>query len=173
MNHLKLGTRLGLAFGLVLLITALIAVIGIWRLGALGQDSRQLVATALERSALSQRWASNIDTNWLRGSAALKSVDSGYAESLQKDMARTSQNVAEIVTKLEASITDEKGRLLLVDITRNRAIYMDARAGLIARKKAGEDVSAAVDEKTTADLSALGAKAAPRMAAIGDEWTRF
>ena len=110
MNHLKIGTRLGLAFGLVLLITALIALIGIWRLGALGQDSRQLVATALERSALSQRWASNIDTNWVRGSAALKSVDSGYAESLQKDMARTSQNVAEIVTKLEASISSPSKR---------------------------------------------------------------
>ena len=35
MNHLKIGTRLGLAFGLLLLITALIATVGVWRLSTL------------------------------------------------------------------------------------------------------------------------------------------
>jgi len=145
MNNLKIGIRLGLAFGLVLLITALIAVIGVWRLGTLNATSQEIATTEMERSSLAQQWAANVNVQWVRAASALKTSDPAYDEALQKDMAVTTKITVEIQKKLEALIQDDKGKQLLADIAKSRTIYVDARAALLVKKKAGEDVSAAVD----------------------------
>ena len=145
MNNLKIGIRLGLAFGLVLLITALIAVIGVWRLGALKAVNQEIATTEMERRSLAQRWTADVNVNWVRASSALKTSDGAYIEVLQKDMAATSKITSETQKKLEALIQDDKGKQLMADVAKRRSIYLDARAGLLAKKKSGEDISAAVD----------------------------
>ena len=75
MNNLKTTTRLNLAFGLVLLITALIAALGIWRLGTLKEANQHIATVVLERNSLAQRWTADVNLNWVRASAALKTSD--------------------------------------------------------------------------------------------------
>ena len=50
MNKIAIGTRLGLAFGLMLLITGLIAALGIWRLGTLKEATVHIATTEMARS---------------------------------------------------------------------------------------------------------------------------
>ena len=88
MNNLRIGTRLGLAFGLVLLITALIAVTGLWRMGTLKAANQEIATAGIERSSLAQQWANNINVNWVRASSVLKTSDTAYGEALQKDWRR-------------------------------------------------------------------------------------
>ncbi|WP_232834366.1 MCP four helix bundle domain-containing protein [Rhodoferax ferrireducens] len=102
MNKLKIGSRLALAFGLVLLITAIIAAIGVWRLGTLKAAAQQIASTELERNSLAQRWTADINLNWVRASSALKTSDAAYIDALQTDMAATSKSVGEAQKKLEA-----------------------------------------------------------------------
>src|SRR6218665_2947207 len=106
-SNLRIGARLGLAFGLVLLITALMAVTGIWRLGSLKTAAHQLAFTEVHRAQLSQTWVSNIKLNWVRTSAALQAVDPAYITSLQKDMDSTSKLISEYQKELEPLITDD------------------------------------------------------------------
>ncbi len=145
MNKLKIGARLGLAFGLVLVVTALIAAAGIWRLGVLNAANEQVASTEMQRNTLARQWMADIRLNWVRASAALKTMDTAYIDSLQQDMAATSRSISDSQKKLEALVLDEQGRRLLADVGRTRTNYVDARAALLARKKAGEDVAGAVD----------------------------
>ena len=96
MSNLKIGARLSLAFGLVLLITATIAATGVLRLAAYSRRPAMRIATVeMERNALAQEWKAAIDLNWVRASASLKATDAGYIQSLTADMATTSQRASE------------------------------------------------------------------------------
>jgi methyl-accepting chemotaxis protein len=145
MNKLKIGTRLGLAFCAMLLITALIAAVAFWRLGTLGDTSQSIATVNLDRSIVAQRWTANINLNWVRASAALKTSDPGYIDTLQKDMSATSKVISDTQQQLEALLQDDKGKNLMADVARTRATYLAARVGLLEKKKAGADVTALVD----------------------------
>ena len=145
MNKIAIGTRLALAFGLMLLITGLIAALGIWRLGTLKEATVQIATTEMARSSLAQRWRADINLNWQRASAALKTSDAAYIDALQTEMAATSRGISESQKSLEALLQDSTGQKLLAEVARNRTIYVQARAALLTSQKAGQNVSGAVD----------------------------
>jgi len=143
-SNIKIGARLGLAFGAVLLITALIAGIGVWRLGTLKAAANDLATIEMDRSTLAARWTANINLNWVRTSAALLASDAAYVKSLQADMETTSKLIGETQKQLEPLIADAKGRDLLADISKARESYRGPRSELMKKKLAGEDVAEAV-----------------------------
>jgi methyl-accepting chemotaxis protein len=145
MNRLAIGHRLAVAFGLMLLITGLIAGLGIWRMGTLKDATVHIATTEMARSALAQRWKAGIHLNWQRASAALKTNDAAYIDALQKDMAATTKDISELQKSLEALLQDSTGQSLMAEVARQRGIYVQARAALLASQKSGQNVSAAVD----------------------------
>jgi len=145
MNRLAIGRRLAVAFGLMLLITGLIAGLGIWRMGTLKDATVHIATTEMARSALAQRWKAGIHLNWQRASAALKTSDAAYIDALQKDMAATTKDISELQKSLEALLQDSTGQSLMAEVARQRGIYVQARAALLASQKSGQSVSAAVD----------------------------
>ncbi|KRB41106.1 methyl-accepting chemotaxis protein [Acidovorax sp. Root70] len=164
MSNLKIGARLSLAFGLVLLITAAIAATGVWRLAVLKEASVHISTVEMERNALAQEWKAAIDLNWVRASASLKATDAGYIQSLTADMAATSQRASAAQKKLEALVDDATERSLMERVAVARVAYVDARAKLLERKKAGEDVFALVDS----DLKPLAATYLQSLADVAD-----
>ena len=60
-------------------------------------------------------------------------------------MSATTKEVSEKQKKLETLIESDKGKELLANVATARKTYVDARAKLLERKKAGEDVFALVD----------------------------
>ena len=163
-NNLKIGTRLSLAFGLVLLITAAIAAIGVWRLAELKDASVRIANVEMQRNALAQEWKAAIDMNWVRAAASLKSTDAGQIASLTTDMAATSQRASEVQKKLEALIVDATEKQLLERVAVTRSAYVGARAKLLERKKAGEDVATLVDS----DLKPLATVYLQSLADVAD-----
>ena len=145
LNNLKIGTRLGLAFGLVLLITALLAAVGMSRLGTLKTASETMATTQMQRSALAQLWEANINKNWIRAEASIKATDPAYIEALQRDMDATSKLIADTQNQLEKSVLDETEKDLMAQVAKTRERYRNARAELLKKKKAGEDISAMME----------------------------
>lgn len=75
LRTLRVGPRLGLGFGLILLITALTAGIGIWRIQTLAADSERVSTVEMERQAQVERWAAGLRLNWVRTEAFFKAID--------------------------------------------------------------------------------------------------
>ena len=91
LSSIKVGTRLALSFGLVLLITVVIAGIGIWRLQDLGQVTQALTSTDNERLKATVQWRQTIDLNWVRTKAAMLDGDTKRIAAWQKEMDKTSE----------------------------------------------------------------------------------
>ncbi len=144
-SNLRIGARLGLAFGVVLLITGLMALTGMWRLGSLKDEAHKLAYEEVERASLTQKWVENIRINWVRTAAALHAASAERVTVLQKEMDGTSKVISELQKQLEPMINDDKGKALFADIGKAREAYRGPRADLLKKKLAGEDVSAAVD----------------------------
>ena len=147
LNNLKIGRRLALSFGLVLLITATIAGLGIWRLQTLGQAMDRLTREDSQRLQATSEWRQGIELNWMRTRAAILSPDAHHFAELQKEMAETSKSVDQLRTTIEGLIRTEAGRQLVVNVDKARAAYRDPRAELLKRRAAGEDVSTALDQQ--------------------------
>jgi methyl-accepting chemotaxis protein len=144
-SNLRIGARLGLAFGVVLIITAMMALTGMWRLGSLKQAANNLAYVEVERASVTQKWVENIRINWVRTAAALHASSTERVSILQKEMDDTSKVISGLQKQLEPMITDDKGKALFADIGKHREAYRGPRADLLKKKLAGEDVAAAVD----------------------------
>jgi methyl-accepting chemotaxis protein len=140
-NKLRISTRLGLAFGAILMVTALIAIIGYFQLDSMKTVVHQLASTELERNELAVKWTANIKLNLVRSAAALQSESPDFISTLQKEMDITSKTIGEIQKKIVPLIQDEIGKNLIIDIGKMRELYRGPRAELMKKKGAGEDVS--------------------------------
>jgi methyl-accepting chemotaxis protein len=145
LNDIKVGSRLAIAFGLVLLITALMAGIGVWRLQELSNTTRQLATEDNKKLQLAVKWRQTIDVNWVRTRAAILDSDTSRIPAWQADMDKTSQVTLEARKRMIELVQSDEGKQLLAGIDAAREAYRTPRANLLKSRLAGEDVSAALD----------------------------
>lgn len=91
LNDIKVGSRLALSSGLVLLITALMAGIGVWHLQELSNTTHQLATEDNEKLQLAVQWRQTIDVNWVRTRAAILDSGTSRIAAWQADVDKTSQ----------------------------------------------------------------------------------
>ncbi|MBS0465637.1 MAG: MCP four helix bundle domain-containing protein [Proteobacteria bacterium] len=145
LNDIKVGTRLALSFGLVLLITVVIAGVGVWRLQDLAAVTQQLTSTDNERLRASVQWRQGIDQNWIRTRAALLDTGTSRLAAWQAEMDKTSAGVDVSRKVVERLLQSDEGRAQIVAVDKAREAYRQPRAELFKRKAAGEDVAPLVD----------------------------
>ncbi|QBK03657.1 HAMP domain-containing protein [Hylemonella gracilis] len=147
LNNYPIGKRLGAAFGLVLLLLATCASIGVWRLQELAQTARVMGTTDNERLRQVAAWRGAIELNWTRTRAALNETDPSRIKAWQAEMDQTSAMVTEISQKAVAMITSEEGKALVAVVAKGRENYRSPRSEALKRRLAGEDVSAFVEQQ--------------------------
>jgi methyl-accepting chemotaxis protein len=137
-KQLRIGSRLALSFGAVLVLLLLMAAAGVVQL-------RQIKALDLEREGLAQRekqveaWRGHVSLNLTR---ALTAANSGfqpatvaYVEPLMK---ATSAKITVLQERLDQDIRDPQDRGLLEVIGVKRKAYVELRAQGAAAFKAGD-----------------------------------
>ncbi|MGC4394990.1 methyl-accepting chemotaxis protein [Hydrogenophaga sp. T2] len=144
LNDLKVANRLAIAFGLVLLITALMAGIGVWRLQELAQTTQQLATTENEKLRMAMQWRQTIDLNWERTRAAALDSDTSRMPEWQARMDKTSELTVASRKRLVELVTSAQGKDQIAAIDAAREAYRTPRAELLKRRMVGEDVSAAL-----------------------------
>jgi len=146
LRNLRVGTRLGLAFGAILLITALIALTGMWRIATLQQASDKLATQEIEQQLLVEGLAANVDANWVRTEAYLKAIDQAYLDQLDTAMAATTKSTLDKLKRIEAMVNDDAGKALLKTIDTARKTYRSKRDEIRHAHRGGEpDVAGMVD----------------------------
>ncbi len=147
LNDIKVGSRLAFAFGLVLLITALMAGIGVWRLQELTGTMQRLATVENEKLQLAVQWRQTIDLNWIRTRASALDSDTSRMSEWQAAMDKTSEITLASRKRLVELVASEEGKRHIAAIDAAREAYRSPRAKLLKQRQAGEDVSAALDRE--------------------------
>ncbi len=145
LNNIRVGNRLALAFGLILLITLATAAVGVWRLQALATITHQLGTEDSEKLKMAERWHQTVDLNWIRTRASVLDADVSRMPMWQAEMDKTSEITVASRKRLIELVQSEEGRKLIANIDAAREAYRTPRAALLKKKQAGEDVTAALD----------------------------
>ena len=147
LSNLSVGLRLGLSFGAILLITALLAATGMWRIGGLQAASERVATQEIEQQTLVEDWASDIRLNWVRTEAFLKAIDRDYMDKLTADTQATATGMDAKVKRIEALVQDDKARSLLAAIATARTAYNDKLIEIRELHRGGEpNVPSMVDK---------------------------
>ncbi|WCM93604.1 methyl-accepting chemotaxis protein [Acidovorax sp. NCPPB 2350] len=147
LHHIKVGTRLALSFGIVLAITAAIAAIGVWRLQALENTTRQLTLEDNEKLRMAWQWRQTIELNWVRTRAAALDSETSRLPAWQAEMDKTSELTAASRNRLLTLVVSDEGKQLIAQVDAAREAYRGPRASLLKRRQGGEDVSAALERE--------------------------
>jgi len=132
LHQLKLGQRLWLGFGVVLLLAALIAVVGWFRLGGTIDDIEANAKTQ-NRAMAALKWESltllNVNrTLAIAESGGLKDVKEHFAPLIKE----TSAQISAMQKELEDSASTPEEKAQFADIAAKRKIYITARDSIFA-----------------------------------------
>src|SRR3989344_5293886 len=138
LSNLSVGLRLGASFGAILLITALIAATGMWRIASLQGASERVATQEIEQQTLVENWASDIRLNWVRTEAFLKAIDRDYMEKLTADTQATAKGIEGKVQRIEGLVHGDKNRAQLATIAAASKAYNDKLAEIRELHRGGE-----------------------------------
>jgi len=159
MARMKIGTRLGLGFGLLLLLVIVVGVIGISRLENIHQINRYLVDNAVLKQKTAQAWLKGASLNGTFALALVKAGDDKAEDFFQQRMnAKVKQNDA-LKLFLEEHAETEAEKALFAEVSRLRKVYQSIRGDIIAlkRKDALAQANAQITEKFVPALDAYEA----------------
>ncbi|MGA0569268.1 methyl-accepting chemotaxis protein [Variovorax sp. VNK109] len=147
LNNIRIGTRLGAAFGLIVLVAAVLVVLAVVRLNTLREGLIQEREVALPRLTLAHEWAASIHLNYARALALFYSNDAKFSATTQREMGELSQTVSDNLKRLQGLITDADSRTLIDAVAERRKLYLEKRQELIKEKAAGRDIADRIDSE--------------------------
>jgi methyl-accepting chemotaxis protein len=143
LENLRMGTRLGLGFGAVLLLLVGMAGFGVLRTTRISAFNAQ-IAEKTERYVLAAKWSASTQLNLTRALALARSGGSAsLAASLRPVMKATSDDISRVQKALEADIQDDAGKARLAQIAKLRAEYVAVRDPVLKQLMAGDAGGAA------------------------------
>jgi len=154
--NMKIGARLGLGFGLVLLLVIAMGVTGILRLENINQASRHLVDESLGKQKTAEAWLLGTSVNATRALALVKAGDDATQDFFQKEMSAQSKQIDDIQKSLEDRISTDKEKELFAEVAKRRTTYVDIRRGIVQLKGTGalEEANEQIASKMVPALNA-------------------
>ncbi len=147
--NMKIGTRLGAGFGLILLLVAAMGATGIMRLENINNASRHLVDNSLDMQKSAQNWLMGTSVNASRTLALVKASNTETQEFFQKAITAQSKQITEIQKSIEDRINSDKEKELFAEVAKKRSAYIDIRKSILAVKAAGsiDEANQMIDTK--------------------------
>jgi len=138
MQSLRIGTRLALGFGLVLVLLALAVGLSYRQMATVGPRIDLLIELQ-RRQDLSQDWRTATQLNVTRTDAVARAGGSGpVADFFSPAIKTTSARINELQEDLTKAVDTDEGKAILGEIGEARKTYVGIRNGVFAQLKAGE-----------------------------------
>ena len=131
-RNLRIGTRLGVGFGIVLLLTALAIATGLLQVSAVAAENQRLLSEPLTKERITSDWYRVIESGSKRTLAMAVSADPILEATFRPDMKEStvlSTKYQEQLTKLATSLEERK---CLDDIAAARKTYLSLRNEIAA-----------------------------------------
>ncbi|MFZ4478408.1 MAG: methyl-accepting chemotaxis protein [Rhodoferax sp.] len=142
LGDLKIGTRLGIGFALVLLLLGVIAGLGVWRLQKVGDTTDEMTRQALVKERITAEWLRATSTNSVRTFALVKSTDAEDQKYFQKGIAQTSLGITANTKKLLGMLETPEEKKLYEESLAKRASYTDLRNAALKLKSEDQQTQA-------------------------------
>ncbi|CDM25887.1 Methyl-accepting chemotaxis protein I (serine chemoreceptor protein) [Castellaniella defragrans 65Phen] len=123
---MKIGTRLALGFGLIIILLLIMSAIGAWRM----IDSQRANDNLEERqtaNALILQWARQVEVNANQALAAANLTNPDVLAVFKKGMDTSDQNATDIRAKIETMISTPEAKTLYDNAMRVREAYIQGR----------------------------------------------
>ena len=143
-HNLKLGARLGLAFGAVLALAVVLTVVGTLRLQQVVGATADM-DVAVRKARLADRWLADSRINRALVEARLRAADAQDLTQIAARMKANSTDISAVNEELERLIVMPEGRAMLAKAAELRKRYTAARNDLFALKDGGTADKAALD----------------------------
>ena len=142
LGDLKIGTRLGIGFALVLLLLSVIAGLGVWRLQKVGDSVDEMARQALVKERLTAEWLQATSVNSVRTFGLVKSADQDDSKYFQKDIAQTSLRITATTKTLAGMLETPEEKKLFEESLAKRGAYTELRNAALKLKEEGEQAQA-------------------------------
>jgi len=127
--NLKVGTRLGIGFGVLLVITLVVAGLSWMRLSQLDDIVMQMTTEYWQKARLTMEMEIRTRDNSAKAlRVLLAGNDTDVIDTLKAEMAENSKANTEALEKLEQLVKLPQGKAYLAEAAANREAYMDSRA---------------------------------------------
>ncbi|RBA24876.1 methyl-accepting chemotaxis protein [Herminiimonas fonticola] len=148
-KNLKIGARLGMAFGLLLVLMAFMTVMGVWRLQDVAQATG-LMEEATVKERMAQQWIRGIATNTVRTFARLRTTNPEEEKILAAEMTAVSADVSKVQKELEPLVHSDEGKQMLAAVAEQRKTYSAIRDATFKLKAEGSaNLNNIIDTKMT------------------------
>ncbi|MFZ6647015.1 methyl-accepting chemotaxis protein [Undibacterium sp. TJN25] len=142
MKNLKIGTRLGLGFALVLLLTAIISGIGIWRLQTVADSTRAMMEDPLAKERIIGDWYRIVFAGIRRTTAIVKSSDPSLGPFFAEESGNAVKVAAELKKKIEPMLTTDEELAHYKKTNAEGVQYLAGREAVIKTKGLGNNEEA-------------------------------
>ena len=133
-KNMRIGTRVGICFAIVLTLSFLSSAIALWRLQSVAEATRTMMMVPLAKERMVADWYRYIHTAVRRTAAIAKSSDPSLVEFFAKDGIETSKGASEMQKSIEPLLTTAREKALFQSIGEQRKIYIAARDAIVKAK---------------------------------------
>jgi methyl-accepting chemotaxis protein len=133
-SNMKIGSRLGMGFTLLLLLMVLMTGVGILRLQEVGNKSDYVTDIRLPKERLVQEWLQSVEMNSVRTFALAKNDDADDQQYFQAAMDGSSDKINKLQKQIEEMIQTPQEKDLFDQVVKARANYRDVRDDVFKAK---------------------------------------
>jgi methyl-accepting chemotaxis protein len=141
--NMNIAKRLGVGFALVLGLTLVIATAAIWRLNAIADATRAMMAVPLAKERMMADWHTQTFGAVRRTAAIVKSSDPSLVEFFKADGVKTAAHTTELIKKIEPLLQGDAERALFNRIGELRKAYTAAKEKAVKARADGDPEMAA------------------------------
>lgn len=134
---LKIGARLGVGFGVILVLLLFVASIGMWRLFSVGELTDRIVKQSLVKERLITEWKNETMVNGVRTIASINTDEATELARLKTKIAATSKHISELQKQWDAMEKSDTEIKLYAEVARARESYVKARDAVFLEQKEG------------------------------------
>lgn len=134
LSSIKIGKRLFLAFGFLIVVIGLILAVGIYRLQDVATRTKLMMEKPLTKERMVSDWYRTIHTSVRRTTAIAKSSDPALAAFFAPEAKQATQMANEQQKQLERLLETPEEKILFDDLSKKRQIYIKARDAISVAK---------------------------------------
>ena len=141
-NHMRIGTRLTLAFALILVLATIATASALFAARAGAKATEEMMAQPLAKERMVATWNTNTYSAVVRTSLIARSTDTTLSTVFADEIADSVTRSTELIKQIETLLTSPEEKAKLDQIKALRAKYQAAKVVVMDAKKAGDSAGA-------------------------------